>query len=52
MGAVLLWRAFPSNVNIRNPDLVFAFIAVEIVVMILLVRFARRKTPRANEEGD
>jgi len=46
VSAVFLWMAFPSSVSIRNPDLVFAFMAVEVAAMNLLVRFSGQKMPK------
>lgn len=46
-GVVFLWRAFPGIGFIKNPDLVFAFTAVEIVAMVLLVRLTRPENREA-----
>lgn len=38
------WKEFPSSVSIGNPDVVFGFMAIEVMVMALLVRLSGNVT--------
>jgi hypothetical protein len=43
-GSVFLWRAGSGNFNIRNPDFVFSFMAVEVALFMSVLRFSVPKT--------